>query len=73
MSLVMDGLLVYPLRQRRVQLGSEAVYDRDTREKSWFIVDLVLPGGRFIPAGADGLVTPRGEIFNSTSRYEEAD
>lgn len=45
------------------------VYDRDTRGKSWFILDLVLPGGLFIPADASGLVTADGEKFSTHSRH----
>lgn len=71
MSLVKNGLLVYPLQQSRVQRGGQVVYDRATRGKSWFILDLVVPGGRFLPAGSSGLVTADNKDFLSGSRHKE--
>ena len=31
---------VYPLRQKKIKIGTNVVYDRDTRNKSWFILAL---------------------------------
>lgn len=59
-----DGLEAYPLQIRRVQLGREIIYDRDTRGKSWFLLDLDLSAkSAFIPLGSDGLVTADGLKF----------
>lgn len=71
MSLVKEGKLVYPLKQYRVQIGEQVVYNRDTRGKSWFIVDLVIPGKQFIPADSTGLITVDGKILTTHSRYKE--
>lgn len=71
MSLVKNGMLVFPLKQQRVTVGERTVYDRSTRGKSWFILDLALPGGRFIPSGSEGLLTSEGEAFTVTSRHKE--
>ena len=71
MSLVKNNLLVFPLKEQRVTIGDRTVYDRSTRGKSWFILDLALPGGRFVPSGSEGLLTSEGENFEVTSRHKE--
>lgn len=71
MSLIKNNLLVYPLKQYKVQIGEKIVYNRDTRKKSWFIVDLVLPDSKFIPANSTGLITSDNEAFRSASRHKE--
>ncbi len=43
--LVKQGMEVYPLRQARLQIGENVIYDRNARNKSWFILDLE-SGGR---------------------------
>lgn len=69
MSLVKDGLLVYPLKQKKILIGDQVVYDRDTRGKSWFILDLALPRAKFVPADSAGLVTADGLTLISNSRH----
>ncbi len=69
MSLIKEGYSVYPLSQRRIQLGRDIIYDRDTRGEDWFILDLALPGGRFVPKNSGGLITARGLIFKCQSRH----
>lgn len=59
---------VFPLELTRVQLGAERVYDRDTRGRSWFILDLVIPASKFIPLGSSGLITSDGETFYAGGR-----
>lgn len=71
MSLVKDGKLVFPLKQTRVQMGEKVVYDRDTRGKSWFIVDLAIPSQRFVPKGSTGLITADGFVFCAHSRRKD--
>lgn len=71
MSLVKEGKLVYPLKQYRIQIGDQVVYNRDTRKKSWFILDLVIPGGKFIPSGSTGFITADGKILGRHSRHKE--
>lgn len=66
--LIRDGKEVYPLQLRKMQLGEQTVYDRDTRGRSWLIIDLRLPGEPFIPADADGLITADGELFYTYNR-----
>lgn len=68
MSLIKDGKLVYPMKQYKVELGKETVYNRDTRGKSWFVLDLALleagrRRSRFIPAESTGLLTIDDEVF----------
>lgn len=43
------------------------VYDRDTRGKSWFILDLAIIRERFVPKESTGLLTSDGETFLSGS------
>lgn len=60
---------VFPLEIKKAALGPDAVYDRDTRGKSWFILDLILAGPlKFIPAKSTGLATADGERFVSQAR-----
>jgi len=69
MSLAKKGYAVYPLRQKRILIGDKVVYDRDTRGKSWFILDLAIyDDSNFIPAESTGLVTSDGHVFKSKSR-----
>lgn len=69
MSLAKKGYAVYPLRQKKILIGEQVVYDRDTRGKSWFILDYaVYDAPRFIPAQSTGLVTSDGLPFHSRSR-----
>lgn len=63
--------LVYPLKQYRIKIGEKTVYDRDTRGKSWFIADLILPGSKFVPLGSTGLITANDEALQTTSRHKE--
>ncbi len=42
--LVKQGVEVYPLRQARIQIGEHVIYDRNARNKSWFILDLEANG-----------------------------
>lgn len=53
----------YPMELQRVQWGDQTVFDRDTRGRSWVILDLILPPGKLIPLGATGLLTKDGETF----------
>ena len=54
---------VFPMEFQRVQLGNQAVFDRNTRGRSWVILDLILPPGKFIPMESAGLLTKDGETF----------
>lgn len=67
MSLIKNNLLVFPLKQYKVKIGENTVYDRDTRGKSWFIVDLIVPGGQFIPSESSGLITADHKILHTSS------
>lgn len=69
MSLAKEGYAVYPLRQKKILIGDRVVYDRDTRGKSWFILDYaVYDDSIFVPAESTGLVTSDGLLFKSKSR-----
>ncbi len=59
---------VYPMELRRVQMGAQPVYDRDTRGQSWVIIDLMIPEAKFVPRGADLLVTSDGAEFTVRGR-----
>lgn len=61
---------VYPLELRRVQLGSRVIYDRDTRGKSWFILDLRDISEDFIPRGSSGMMTADGKRFRVIQKWE---
>ena len=68
---VKDGTAygVFPLEIQKAQLGPETVYDRETRGKSWVILDLVLSGPLgFIPKESTGLTTADGKRLVSASR-----
>ena len=54
---------VFPLEVSRAQLGKDACYDRDTRGRSWVILDLALPAGKFIPRGSTGFITADGKVL----------
>lgn len=54
---------VFPMEIRRAQLGGRTVYDRDTRGRSWLILELRTPKPKFIPLGSDSLITADGKIF----------
>lgn len=54
---------VFPLEITHAQVGQETVYDRDTRGRSWFVLDLILPLGKFIPMDSTGLVTADEKSF----------
>lgn len=60
---------VFPLEIQKAQLGQETVYDRETRGKSWVIIDLALSGPfGFIPKESRGLITADGKKLFSASR-----
>lgn len=60
---------VFPLEIQKAQLGKETVYDRNTRGKSWIILDLALSGPiGFIPKESSGMQTADGKRFFSKSR-----
>lgn len=61
---------VYPLELRRIQLGSGLIYDRDTRGKSWFILDLRDISEDFIPKGSSGLLTAGGKRFRVVQKMK---
>ena len=54
---------VYPMELQRIQIGSQRTFDRSTRGRSWIILDLGLPPGRFIPKDSTGLVTADGSLL----------
>ena len=54
---------VYPMELQRIQIGSQRTFDRSTRGRSWIILDLELPPGRFIPKDRTGLVTADGSLL----------
>lgn len=54
---------VFPMEIRRAQLGSRTVYDRDSRGRSWFILELRTPRPKFIPLNSDSLITADGNTF----------
>ncbi len=56
---------VFPMELQRIQRGREVVYDRDTRGRSWFILELRTPTPKFIPLGASGLLTADGNILHT--------
>lgn len=68
MSLARKERAVYPLRQKKILLGDTVVYDRDTRGKSWFILDFAIRDTAFIPAESDGLITSDGLRFKLKTR-----
>lgn len=70
MSLIFKGRLVYPLKQYRIKVGDNVVYDRDTRGKSWFILEFRGVDDRFIPLNSTGLVTSDGKIFKHLQQEE---
>lgn len=70
MSLIFKDRLVYPLKQYRIKRGDDVVYDRDTRGKSWFILDFVGTNDRFIPLNSTGLITADGSIFKHLQEEE---
>ena len=60
---------VFPMEIQKAQLGRETAYDRETRGKSWVIIDLALSGPfGFIPKDSTGLITNDGKRFVSKSR-----
>lgn len=70
--MIKDGKKVYPLRQNKITLGDNVIYDRAApRHQWWFILDLALPGKTFIPAGSTGFITADGLAFGNKSRREQ--
>lgn len=61
---------VYPLELRRIQLGDRVIYDRDTRGKSWFILDLRDISQGFIPRESSGMTTADGKRFRVIQKWE---
>ncbi len=61
---------VYPLELRRIQLGGRVIYDRDTRGKSWFILDLADISQGFIPRESSGMTTADGKRFRVIQKWE---
>ncbi len=67
--IVKDGKIIHPLRQSKIMLGTNTVCERNVpRHRTWFILDLALPGKVFIPAGSSGLITADGLTFGDKSR-----
>lgn len=68
-----NGTEVHPLRQSAVLLGNDAAHVLNAaHRRSWFILDLALPGGAFIPAGCDAaLVTADGYFLQTHSRRKQ--
>lgn len=70
--IIKDGKAAYPLRQSKINLGNNVIHDRSApRRQWWFILDLALPGKKFVPAGSAGLVTADGLTFGDKSRREQ--
>ena len=65
-----NGMEVHPLRQSSIRLGNETAFELNAlHNRSWFILDLALPGRAFIPADCDtALVTADGQWFGTYSR-----
>ena len=65
-----DGKEVHPLRQSAILRGNDAVHVQNAaHRRSWFILDLAIPGSMFIPLGSDGaLVTADGASMRTYSR-----
>lgn len=53
---------VYPMELQRIRFGTQTVFDRNTRGKSWIIIDLFVES-KFIPKNATGLITLDGNQF----------
>lgn len=60
---------VYPMEIYRAQLGDAVTYNRDTRGRSWCIIEVVKEPERFVPLGSDGLITADGFVFTVGRRY----
>lgn len=58
---------VFPMEVQRASLGENTVYDRETRGKSWIILDL-WTRNVFIPRGSTGLITADGKHFLQKGR-----
>lgn len=58
---------VYPLYTTKEVRGKQIVYDRNMRERSWFIIDLWCGKQNFIPKESTGLITTNNEVFGMFS------
>lgn len=61
-----QGKEYYPLDFGRAERNGRVYYDRSARGKSWFYLDLrgtAAVWQRFVPAGAESLVTADGKQF----------
>lgn len=69
--IIKDGKEVHPLRQSKIILDGNTYYEGNAKHnRSWFILDLALPGPMFVPAGSSGLTTADGLIFGKKGRRE---
>ena len=67
--IVMDAKIVHPLRRSSVRLGDQTIFDRqENTGRAWFILDLALGGGGFVPKNSAGLQTADGYVMNYNSR-----
>lgn len=58
---------VYPMEVQRANLGGQTVFDRNTRNRSWLILDL-WTSHRFVPKDSTGLITADGKRFLQKGR-----
>lgn len=61
---------VYPMEITRAQRGTHVTFDRDTRGRSWCILEVISEPGKFIPLGASGLITADGQRLTVGRKYE---